>query len=255
VSEPLRVERDVPRAGTWRLVLDDTARANALSPHLVASLQASLHAAFATDARAIILDSAGERFCAGIDLADIDRLDDVQLRERFGALEDLLETLRRAPALTIAVVRGPALGAGADLVASCDYRIGTSGARLAFPGSRFGVVLGTRHLATLVGGQVAREILVEGRMLDAQAAAGCGLLSSLSTEAEIAQRVDDILRGCEALDTATLRAILPLTRDAPSQRDRAELLRSVWRDGLAERMRDHARRARDARAARRVNDR
>jgi len=255
VSEPLRVERDVPRAGAWRLVLDDPSRANALSPHLVASLQASLHAAFANDARAIVLDSSGERFCAGSDLADVDRLDDAQLRERFGALEDLLETLRRAPALTIAVVRGPALGAGADLVASCDYRIGTRGARLAFPGSRFGVVLGTRHLAAVVGRQLAREILVEGRTLDAQAASGCGLLSALCAEDQVAQRIDDILRGSEALDIATLRAILALTRDAPSGRDRSELLRSVWRDGLAERMRDHVRRARDARAARRMNDR
>ena len=56
------------------------------------------------------------------------------------------------------------------------------------------------------------------------------------------------------LDIATLRAILALTRDAPSERDRSELLRSVWRDGLAERVREHARRARDARAARRVNN-
>src|SRR5579864_6383807 len=255
VSEPLRVERDVPRAGTWRLVLDDATRANALSPRLVSSLQASLHAAFASDARAIVLDSSGERFCAGSDLADIDRLDDADLRERFGAIEDLLETLRRAPTLTIAVVRGAALGAGADLVASCDYRIGTSGARLAFPGSRLGVVLGTRHLAGVVGRQLAREILVEGRMLDAQAAAACGLLSSLCAEGEVAQRVDDILRGSEALDIATLCAILALTRDVPSGRDRSELLRSVWREGLAERVREHAGRARDERAARRVNDR
>jgi enoyl-CoA hydratase/carnithine racemase len=255
VSELLRVERDVPRAGSWRFVLDDPSRANALSPRLVASLQASLHAAFENDARAIVLDSSGERFCAGSDLADIDRLDDVELRERFGAIEDLLETLRRAPALTIAVVRGAALGAGADLVASCDYRIGTSGARLAFPGCRFGVVLGTRHLAAVVGRQLAREILVEGRMLDARTAADCGLLSSLCSEDQVAQRVDDILRGSEALDIATLRAILALTRDVPSERDRSELLRSVWRDGLAERMRDHARRARDARTARRVNNR
>lgn len=255
MSELLRVERDVPRAGSWRFVLDDPLRANALSPRLVASLQVSLHAAFENDARAIVLDSSGERFCAGSDLADIDRLDDTDLRERFGAIEDLLETLRRAPALTIAVVRGPALGAGADLVAACDYRIGTSGARLAFPGSRFGVVLGTRHLAAVVGRQLAREILIEGRTLDARTATDCSLLSSLCAEDQVAERVDDILRGAEALDIATLRAILTLTRDAPSGRDRSELLRSVWREGLAERVREHARRARDARAARRVNNR
>jgi enoyl-CoA hydratase/carnithine racemase len=149
-------------------------------------------------------------------------------------------------------VRGAALGAGADLVASCDYRIGTSGARLAFPGSRFGVVLGTRHLAAVVGRQLAREILVEGKILDAKAALDCGLLSSLCAEDTVASRVDEILRGSEAVDSETLRAILPLTRDMPSERDRAELLRSTWREGLAERIREHAHRTRDERAARRT---
>ncbi len=248
----LRVERDAPRAGSWRLVLDDPLRANALSPGLVARLHASLHAAFESDARAIVLDSSSDRFCAGSDLSDVDRLADSELRERFGALEDLFETIRRAPALTIAVVRGAALGAGADLVASCDYRIGTSGARLAFPGSRFGVVLGTRHLAAVVGRQFAREILVEGKILDAKAALDCGLLSSLCAEDTVASRLDEILRGSEALDSETLRAILRLTRDMPSERDRAELLRSTWREGLAERTREHARRTREERAARRT---
>ncbi|MEO9136790.1 MAG: enoyl-CoA hydratase/isomerase family protein [Casimicrobiaceae bacterium] len=250
MAELLRVERDSPRAGSWRLVLDDPAHANALSPGLVERLHASLHAAFESDARAIVVDSSSERFCAGSDLGDIDRLADSELRERFGALEDLLETIRRAPALTIAVVRGAALGAGADLVASCDYRIGTSGARLAFPGSRFGVVLGTRHLAAVVGRQRAREILVEGKMLDARAAADCGLLSELCAEETLTSRVDEILRRSEAVEPVTLRAILQLTRDAPSERDRTELLRSTWRNGLAERMREHARRTRDERAAR-----
>ncbi|HEY2819231.1 MAG TPA: enoyl-CoA hydratase/isomerase family protein [Casimicrobiaceae bacterium] len=255
MSDLVRVERDAPRPGSWRLVLDDPSHANALSPRLVAQLAASLHAAFESDARAIVFDSSGDRFCGGFDLADIEGLTDAQLRERFAAIEDLLETIRRAPALTIAVVRGAAIGAGADLVASCDYRIGASNARLAFPGSRFGVVLGTRHLAAVVGGQLAREILVEGRKLDASAAVECGLLSSLCAEDKIAARIDEILRGAEAADVETMRAILRLTRDAPSERDRTELVRSVSRDGLAERMRQHARRANEERVARRTSRR
>ena len=255
MTDLVRVERDAPRAGSWRLVLDDPSHANALSPRLVAQLAASLHAAFEHDARAIVFDSSGGRFCGGFDLADIEKSTDAQLRERFAAIEDLLETIRRAPALAIAVVRGAAIGAGADLVASCDYRIGTSDARLAFPGTRFGVVLGTRHLAAVIGAQLAREILVEGRMLDAGGAVECGLLSTLCAEDKIAVRVDEILRGAEATDVETMRAILRLTRDAPSERDRTELLRSVSRDGLAERMRQHARRANEERAARRTSHR
>ena len=99
---------------------------------------------------------------------------------------------------------------------------------------------------------MAREILVEGKTLDATAALACGLLSSLCTEDAVASRVDEILRGSEALDSETLRAILRLTRDTSSERDRAELLRSTSREGLAERIREHAHPAREERAARRT---
>ena len=252
---PLRIEQDAPRPGAWRLVLDDPLRANALSPALVGCLQAALHTAFERDARSIVITSSSERFCAGADLGGAESLDDEALRDRFSALEDLLETVRRAPALTIAVVRGAALGAGADLVASCDYRLGTATARLAFPGSRFGVVLGTRQLAAVVGRQAAREILVEGKSLDAQAAAGCGLLSELCEEAAIDTRVDNIVHSSEAIDAPTLRAVLRLTRELPSERDRAELLQSTWREGLAERLREHARREQEQRALRRAGGR
>ena len=248
----LRVEQDAPRAGVWRLVLDDAPHANALSPALVGRLQAALHAAFERDVRCIVIASSSERFCAGADLADAEHLDDSALRDRFSALEDLLETVRRAPALTIAVVRGAALGAGADLVTSCDYRLGTPKARLAFPGSRFGVVLGTRHLAAVIGRQAARELLVEGKSLDAQAAAQCGLLSELCAEDAIDSRVESIAQSSEAIDAPTLRAILRLTRGLPSERDRAELLQSTSCTGLAERLREHARRAQEQRALRRA---
>lgn len=248
----IRVERDRPRAGAWRLVLDDPSNANALSPALTARLDEAIREAIAADARAIVLDSSSERFCGGFALRDVDRVGDAELRSRFEALETLLESVRRAPAITLAVVRGAAFGAGADLVAACDYRIGTVRARFAFPGSRFGVVLGTRHLAGLVGRQAALEILVEGRTVDADEALRCGLLSEICGDDALTARVEAILQRSEAIDSDTLRAMLALLRELPSQRDRDALVASVSRDGLAARVRDHARRTREARERRRT---
>jgi enoyl-CoA hydratase/carnithine racemase len=255
MTELVQLARDVPRAGCWRLVLDDPANANALSAALVAHLRDALQQAFAGGARAILLDSTGGRFCGGFDLRDVERVGDDELRKRFVAVEDLLETVRRAPALTIAVVRGAALGAGADLVAACDYRIGTDVARFAFPGARFGVVLGTRHLAAVVGRKAALDAVVEGRTLDAARAAACGLLTEICAEDALAARVDDIVHRSEAIDAETLRAVLRLTRDAASDRDRSELLASVSRPGLADRIRAHARRVHEERSARRASAR
>ncbi len=251
VTQLLRVERDRSPQEVWRLVLDDARRANALSRQLVDELQTSLRTAWASSARCVVFESAGERFCSGFDLADTDRATDMELQERFAATETLLESIRRAPALTIAVVRGAAFGAGADLVASCDYRLGTHASRFAFPGNRFGVVLGTRQLASVVGLQRAREILIEGEVLDAGEAQRCGLLSELCTDAELSGRVDEILQRSKALDAATLEAILRLTRDEASELDAAELARSLAREGLADRLRAHAQRIGEERAARR----
>ena len=248
----LRIERDAPRSGLWRFWLDDPPRSNALSPLLVSQLYAGLQEAFESDARAIVIASSTERFCAGFDLSDIDRVPDTELRERFEAIESLLEAIRRAPLLTIALVRGAALGAGADLVAACDYRLGTSNARLAFPGIRFGVILGTRHLTAVVGGQRAREILLEGKALDAAQACAAGLLSGVYGADALDARAAEILTHAEALDAGALRALLRLTRDAASQRDLDELMRSTALPGLGERMRTHARRAAQQRVARRA---
>jgi enoyl-CoA hydratase/carnithine racemase len=255
MAELLQLAHDVPRARCWRLVLDDAANANALSPALVGRLRNALQDAFAAGACAIVFDGAGGRFCGGFDLRDVERVTDAELHERFVAVEDLLETVRRAPALTIAVVRGAALGAGADLVAACDYRIGTDAARFAFPGARFGVVLGTRHLAAVVGRRAALEAVVEGRTLDAGQALACGLLSEICIEDALTARIDDIVRCSEAIDAETLRGILRLTRDAASDRDRSELVSSVSRPGLADRIRAHARRVHEERSARRASAR
>lgn len=245
------VERDSPRAGVWRVILNDPGHANALTPDLVAQLETACHAAFDADARVVIMESSSGRFCAGSDLSDVDAATERDLRARFGALEDLLETVRRAPALTIAIVRGVAFGAGADLVTSCDYRLGTGAARFAFPGNRFGLMLGTRHLATVVGRQRAREILVEGQTLDADNAVACGLLSTLCDgDRAVTDRLEAILDGAAGLDLPTLQALLRLTRDTGSERDRAELLTSTWREGLASRIGKHAERTRKERAAR-----
>ncbi len=243
----VRVARDVPCSGAWRLVLDDPEHANALSPRLVSALRDAFDDAIASGAHSVVLAGSGSRFCAGFDLSDIETVSDADLRQRFEAIEALLERVRRAPAVTIALVSGAALGAGADLVAACDYRIGSGDARLGFPGIRFGVILGTRHLAGLLGGQRARGLLLEGRILDATAAVEIGLLTECCAPEAFDARVADIAGHAAALDRGALEALLRLTRAPSSEIDLTELSRSTSKPGLADRMRAHARRVLPAR--------
>lgn len=248
MNDCIKVARDATHAGAVRITLDDHQNANALSPELVTQLHEAVRAACDQTTSAIVLQSAGTRFSAGFGLADIEQVDDAVLAARFVAIETLLERVRRAPALTIAIVNGVAMGAGADLVAACDYRIGTERARLGFPGSRFGVILATRHLSGLIGGQRARETLIEGKILDAKAALACGLLSELCEPERLDERVNEILARAAEFDLETLRTLLRLTREPASERDMEELQRSTARKGLAERMRAHTRKVFPAKA-------
>lgn len=80
------------------------------------------------------------------------------------------------PIRTAAFATGRAWGAGADLFAACDLRARRPMPRSRFPGSAFGIVLGTRRLTEIVGWDRARPLVTEGVMLEAPGARAAGLV-------------------------------------------------------------------------------
>src|SRR5699024_6728397 len=101
-----------------------------------------------TYATVVALSGDGAHLSAGFDLSADD--EDAAIAWRFARAERLLELVRTSAAVTIALARGPAIGLGADLLTACDYRIGSSNTFFKFPGSRFGVVLGTHQIVERV---------------------------------------------------------------------------------------------------------
>ncbi len=82
---------------------------------------------------------------------------------------------------------GIAVGAGCELAAACDFRVGDAGAKFAMPPARLGVVYALKGLARLssrVGEQAARRMFLTGRVVDAQSALRLGLLDVLAADAE-----------------------------------------------------------------------
>jgi enoyl-CoA hydratase/carnithine racemase len=128
------------------------------------------------------------------------------------------------------------MGAGADIVASCTFRIGTPAARFRFPGFRFGVALGTRHLAQLVGTQKARELLLSNATIDAGAALRLGLLTHLVESESLQSAADELLASAAGLDRNSRSRILHLTSAQDDDANLAELVRSVSAPGLHERI-------------------
>jgi enoyl-CoA hydratase len=151
------------------------------------------------DVRVVVLTGAGERaFIAGADIKYMSGLAVDDARE-WGALgheaSSLLETM---PKPTIAAVNGFALGGGCELALACDIRYASSKAKFGQPEINLGIIPGwggTQRLARVCGLGFAKELIITGRLVDAEEAVQRGLVSGVH---------DPVLD--KALETARLLA-------------------------------------------------
>ena len=227
--------------GVATVWLDRPEKGNALSAPAVGALRAAIEEAVADPGtHTLVIRGRGRHFCTGFDLSDLERETEASLRERFIALEELLQAVWHAPVRTVAVATGRAWGAGADLFASCDIRACTGDASFRFPGTAFGIVLGTRRLVELIGWDGARPLVSEGVMLDAAGAMRARLATDLvegDMESWLALRC-----AAPVADRTTLAAIRPATRPDHRGEDLATLTASASVPGLVQRI-DHYRKS------------
>lgn len=234
----LRVQK---QDGVTTLTLDRPERGNALSAGLVAALADAVQACHDDGTRLLVLAGNGPHFCTGFDLGDLDRESDDSLLARFVRVELLLQAVHAAPFSTVALVRGRAMGAGADLAAACEQRWIEPGASIAFPGAAFGLVLGSARLAALAGPARAREWIAGGAVVQAEAAAAAGFAALVAPE-DRAAALAALAARARRLDRATHAAIQAATLDGPGAlalaqaSQLADLVRSAARPGLKARI-------------------
>ncbi|MGA0024472.1 MAG: enoyl-CoA hydratase/isomerase family protein [Burkholderiales bacterium] len=222
-----------------RLTLNRPQKANALSAALVEALIDAVEYAATDGTRLLILDGNSPHFCAGFDFSDLQSQSDGDLALRFIRIETLLQMLYHAPFETLALAHGRVFGAGADLVAGCGVRIAAPDTTFRMPGLLFGVVLGTRRLASRIGGDRARDILSHSRTFDAATALADGFLTRIAGRDEWPAMIDGAHATADALAPAAAAALHRLTVEDSRAADMAELARSVSTPGLKERIRKY----------------
>ncbi len=213
--------------GVRVLTLSNPARRNALDDSQVARLDEALASAPGR-ARAVLIRGAGGAFCSGYDLNLLaaptkDRLPD-------DALMACLARLEALPLPSVALVQGPAFGAGFDLSASCDFRVGAEDALFSMPPARLGIVYapdGLMRAARLVGVARAKNLFLTGRRLDAKDALAWGLLDECLPAADAEARALELCRtlaGQAPLAVAGMKETFGLlTRASLSDEERAHL--------------------------------
>jgi 2-(1,2-epoxy-1,2-dihydrophenyl)acetyl-CoA isomerase len=144
------------------------------------------------EVRCVVITGAGRGFCAGGDIAGMasgEALPNENPVTRLRRLEETSRLLHEMPKPTIAMVNGPAAGAGLSIALACDIRIagesarfGTAFIRIGFSGD-FG---GTWMLQRLVGPAKARELYFTGDLIDAREAERIGLVNRVVPDDQLA---------------------------------------------------------------------
>jgi 2-(1,2-epoxy-1,2-dihydrophenyl)acetyl-CoA isomerase len=176
------------------LTLNRPDRLNAFSPAMLQALSEALQR-LGSDAEVgtIVITGAGRGFCAGGDVKTMENRAVQGFEERVEGLRRMHQLpllLRTLPKVVVAMVNGPAVGAGLGLAMACDLRIAGRSARFGtgFAGVGYsGDFGGSWSLTRLVGTAKARELYFLGDVVDAAAAASLGLVNHV-VEDEALQR-------------------------------------------------------------------
>jgi enoyl-CoA hydratase len=180
---------------------------NALNSTVLAEMLSAL-TAFEADADigAIVVTGSEKAFAAG---ADIKEMQPKVFAEAY--MEDFFagwEGLTRIRKPIVAAVAGYALGGGCELAMMCDFILAADNAKFGQPEITLGVMPGmggSQRLARFVGKSKAMDMCLTGRMMDAEEAERCGLVSRIVPAADL---LDEAVRTAEKIAGFSLPATM-----------------------------------------------
>ena len=204
---------DRPADGIAVVRLNRPARRNALDSAALAALNDLLDELAADDTLCalVISTTSVDALCAGADVTE--SLDAAGGIARMAAFTRMYATIDAFPVPVIAVCVGNCVGAGAEIVAGADLRVGGDNLTLAWAGARLGVPVGPARLAPLIGVSRAKELVYTGRVVGMDEARELGLLHRTGPAAEA--------------DPAAIALAGELTRQSP---DGLRTLKQMFRD-------------------------
>lgn len=186
--------------GVATITLNRPDRRNALSRELIETLRENVaRAADDPAVRVVVLTGAGNVFCAGMDLAELQEsltadAADAPVWDDAMRLASLYDAIYRLAKPSVAAVNGSAVAGGAGLVSVCDLAVCVEGAKFGYPEVRRGLVAAMvlPHLMRHVGERMARYLLLTGELIDAGAALRAGFVNEVVPDAELKNRVSAI---------------------------------------------------------------
>lgn len=132
-----------------------------------------------TEIKALIISSVGEKaFCAGVDVSEHT---EEKVEKMLQVFHDVFRNLTKLDQATIASVKGLALGGGCEIALFCDLIFAADNLKIGQPEIKLSVFppVALLVLPRLVGLKKASELLLTGKVIDAQEAQGIGLVNKV----------------------------------------------------------------------------
>jgi methylglutaconyl-CoA hydratase len=184
-------------AGVARVTLNRPEKRNAISFALVDDLLSVLDEIEQTNTQVVILTGAGKAFCAGMDLEELKSLlgktHDENVKDS-SRMAQLFRRLYEFPRVTIAAVNGAAIAGGSGLATMCDFTLAVPEAKFGYTEVRIGFVpaIVSSLLVWQVGHKIARDLLLTGRLFDAEEAYRFGLVNEVVEADRLLPRAQEL---------------------------------------------------------------
>ena len=190
--------------GVARIVLNRPEKRNALSPELIDALKTALaRAARDPEVRVVVISGTGTDFCAGADLAALDRTAEESVMDHLGsarALAEVFLAIRHHPHPVIATVRGRALAGGCGLATACDLILASESAQFGYPEVKLGFVpaMVMAILRRSLSEKRAFELIATGEMITAPQAHAVGLINRVYPDNEFDAQSEEYITALAA---------------------------------------------------------
>jgi methylglutaconyl-CoA hydratase len=213
-------------------------RRNALNPQMIYDLSQALDASAHCSCGVVVLTGAGTAFCSGMDLEHLRSLHDQRPEEQLADAESIMRLMRHLHEITkptIAAVNGPAIAGGAGLAALCDFTLSVHEAKFGFTEVKVGFIpaVVAIFLLPMIGEKRTRDLLLSGRILDADEALAFGLVTALVPAEEMMARVRALGKTLLANSPDSMRVVKELLNSFAKERLDRDLVRAVrWNERI-----------------------
>ena len=210
--------------GVGHITLNRPDRMNAVTTELARQLEHAVSELSADPTvNVIVIRGAGENFCAGGDVAEVERLRSAgpePLRMLFAAFRGACDAINAVDVPVVAAVEGVAMAGGFELMQAADIVIVSDDAKIADSHINFGMIPGggsTQRLPQLVGRQTALGLLLSGDCLSGLDAVRIGLAYRSFSPEDFDAGVHDFVTKLAGRDRAAMTTIKKLVRGAHEQ--------------------------------------